>query len=107
MGRAEILIVGGGYIGVEFASIFLCFGVQVTLIHRGEHLLREAWRVTRRHYFNNTRPAPDWDALLARHLPAAAEARGGASVSASALRAPDATSGRLGPTASASGCTWL
>ena len=36
----SIAIVGGGYIGVEFASIFHGLGVNVTLIHRGEQLLR-------------------------------------------------------------------
>lgn len=36
----SIAIVGGGYIGVEFASIFHGLGVDVTLIHRGEQILR-------------------------------------------------------------------
>ena len=35
-----IAIVGGGYIGVEFASIFASFGVQVTLVMRGDYILR-------------------------------------------------------------------
>ena len=35
-----ITIVGGGYIGVEFASIFASFGVRVTLILRGDYILR-------------------------------------------------------------------
>ncbi len=35
------LIVGGGYIAVEFASIFHGLGVDTTLIYRGEHLLKE------------------------------------------------------------------
>jgi glutathione reductase (NADPH) len=34
------LVVGGGYIAVEFASIFNGLGVQTTLAYRGEHLLR-------------------------------------------------------------------
>ena len=34
------LIVGGGYIASEFASILHGFGVQVTLVYRGEQLLR-------------------------------------------------------------------
>ena len=37
-GRA--LIVGGGYIAVEFASIFNGFGVETTLAYRGAQLLR-------------------------------------------------------------------
>ncbi|MEZ4325790.1 MAG: glutathione-disulfide reductase [Polyangiales bacterium] len=36
-GRA--LVVGGGYIGLEFASIFRGLGVDVTLVHRGPHVL--------------------------------------------------------------------
>lgn len=36
----RIVIVGGGYIGVEFAGIFQGLGTQVTLIHRGELFLR-------------------------------------------------------------------
>ena len=34
------LVVGGGYIAVEFASIFNGLGVQTTLAYRGEQLLR-------------------------------------------------------------------
>lgn len=34
------LLVGGGYIAVEFASIFNGLGVETTLLHRGERLLR-------------------------------------------------------------------
>jgi NAD(P) transhydrogenase len=33
------LIIGGGAIGCEFASIFNAFGIPVTLVHSGEHLL--------------------------------------------------------------------
>lgn len=34
------LIVGGGYIAVEFAGIFCGLGARVTLVHRGEEILR-------------------------------------------------------------------
>ena len=37
---AKIVIAGGGYIAVEFAGIFAGLGSAVTLIHRGEKLLR-------------------------------------------------------------------
>jgi glutathione reductase (NADPH) len=37
---ARVAIVGGGYIGVEFAGIFAGLGRRVTLLHRGEKLLR-------------------------------------------------------------------
>jgi glutathione reductase (NADPH) len=36
----RILIQGGGYIAVEFANIFAGLGAQVTLIYRGENILR-------------------------------------------------------------------
>lgn len=36
----RVLVVGGGYIAVEFAGIFNGLGAEVTLIHRGAHLLR-------------------------------------------------------------------
>ncbi len=36
----SIVIVGGGYIAVEFASVFHSFGVHTTLCHRGHKLLR-------------------------------------------------------------------
>ncbi len=37
---ARILIAGGGYIAVEFASIFSGLGVETTLVYRGEKILR-------------------------------------------------------------------
>ncbi|WP_375692816.1 glutathione-disulfide reductase [Bartonella sp. AP213QHHD] len=36
----SIVIVGGGYIGVEFANIFHELGVKTTLLHRGDLILR-------------------------------------------------------------------
>ena len=36
----RVLIVGGGYIAVEFAGILHGLGAQVTLCYRGEHILR-------------------------------------------------------------------
>jgi len=36
----RVLIAGGGYIGVEFASIFNGYGAEVDLVHRGELFLR-------------------------------------------------------------------
>jgi glutathione reductase (NADPH) len=36
----SVAIIGGGYIGVEFASIFHGLGVDVTLIYRGDQILR-------------------------------------------------------------------
>ena len=37
---SRLLIVGGGYIGVEFASIFVRLGSQVTLVNRANTILR-------------------------------------------------------------------
>src|SRR5258708_36877098 len=37
---ARILIQGGGYIAVEFAAIFNGLGAEVTLVYRGENILR-------------------------------------------------------------------
>ncbi|MDO4258906.1 MAG: FAD-dependent oxidoreductase [Actinomycetaceae bacterium] len=36
---ASLAIIGGGYIGVEFAQMMATFGVSVTLISSGEHIL--------------------------------------------------------------------
>ncbi|MBB3770081.1 glutathione reductase (NADPH) [Angulomicrobium tetraedrale] len=36
----RIVIQGGGYIALEFASVFAALGAQVTVVHRGDKLLR-------------------------------------------------------------------
>ncbi|MEA1832926.1 glutathione-disulfide reductase [Methylobacterium durans] len=36
----RILVVGGGYIAVEFAGVFAALGTRTTLLHRGDRLLR-------------------------------------------------------------------
>lgn len=35
----SLIVLGGGYIGVEFASLLALLGVRVTLLHSGEHIL--------------------------------------------------------------------
>lgn len=35
----HLLVLGGGYVGLEFAQMFRRFGSRVTLIHAGQHLL--------------------------------------------------------------------
>src|SRR5258706_7472603 len=45
----RILIVGGGYVAVEFAGIFNGLGAQVTLAYRGEQILRGFDDDVRRH----------------------------------------------------------
>lgn len=36
----RLLVVGGGYIALEFASLFARLGVAVTVLHRGDNVLR-------------------------------------------------------------------
>ncbi|MCA9797763.1 MAG: FAD-dependent oxidoreductase, partial [Candidatus Eremiobacteraeota bacterium] len=36
----RLLVVGGGYIAVEFAGVFNAFGVETTVVHRGAEILR-------------------------------------------------------------------
>ena len=35
----HLVVLGGGYIGLEFGQMFRRFGSRVTVVHRGEHLL--------------------------------------------------------------------
>jgi pyruvate/2-oxoglutarate dehydrogenase complex dihydrolipoamide dehydrogenase (E3) component len=35
----HLLVLGGGYIGLEFGQMFRRFGSRVTVVHRGDHLL--------------------------------------------------------------------
>jgi pyruvate/2-oxoglutarate dehydrogenase complex dihydrolipoamide dehydrogenase (E3) component len=35
----HLLVLGGGYVGLEFAQMFRRFGARVTVVQRGEHLL--------------------------------------------------------------------
>ncbi|WP_153397426.1 mycothione reductase [Ornithinicoccus halotolerans] len=37
----SVVIVGGGFIGAEFAHVFSALGVRVTMLTRGAHLLRQ------------------------------------------------------------------
>jgi glutathione reductase (NADPH) len=36
----RVLIVGGGYVAIEFASIFAALGTETTIVHRGDKVLR-------------------------------------------------------------------
>ncbi len=36
----HLVVLGGGYIGVEFAQLFRRFGSRVTIVHRGDQLLQ-------------------------------------------------------------------
>jgi len=35
----HLMVIGGGYVGLEFASMFRRFGSEVTIIHRSQHVL--------------------------------------------------------------------
>jgi pyruvate/2-oxoglutarate dehydrogenase complex dihydrolipoamide dehydrogenase (E3) component len=35
----HLIVVGGGYIGLEFGQMFRRFGSEVTVVHRGDHIL--------------------------------------------------------------------
>jgi pyruvate/2-oxoglutarate dehydrogenase complex dihydrolipoamide dehydrogenase (E3) component len=35
----HLLVLGGGYVGLEFGQMFCRFGSRVTVVHRGDHLL--------------------------------------------------------------------
>ena len=35
----HLLVIGGGYVGLEFGQMFRRFGSEVTVVHRGDHLL--------------------------------------------------------------------
>lgn len=37
----HLVIVGGGYVGLEFGQMFRRFGSQVTILERGDHLLKK------------------------------------------------------------------
>ena len=67
----RLLVVGGGYVAAEFASIFAGLGVEVVLAHRGRRLLK------------------GFDAELATRLAAAMAARGIAIIDAEELVALD------------------
>ena len=54
-----IVIVGGGYIAVEFAGIFAGLGVKTTLVHRGATLLRGFDAEIAAHFQNDLRQYAD------------------------------------------------
>jgi glutathione reductase (NADPH) len=46
---ARLVVVGGGYIALEFASVFAGLGAQVTVLYRGEEILRGFDMEVRKH----------------------------------------------------------
>ena len=63
----RMVIVGGGYIAVEFACIFHGLGVDVTLIYRGDNLLRGFDEDVRSHIAQEFRQRGLKVALSCRH----------------------------------------
>jgi glutathione reductase (NADPH) len=55
----RLLVVGGGYIACEFASIFNGLGAQVTQLYRGEQVLR-GFDDEVRHFVAAEMPRPAW-----------------------------------------------
>lgn len=64
----SIVIVGGGYIAVEFAGIFHGLGVKTTLVYRGENLLRGFDEDVRAHISDEFRKRDLKVALSCQHL---------------------------------------
>jgi glutathione reductase (NADPH) len=73
----RVLVQGGGYIAVEFAAIFNGLGAEVTLVYRGENILR------------------GFDDDLRAHLRAEMERRGIRIVTRTTVAAVDGTPGAL------------
>ena len=63
----RILIQGGGYIAVEFAGIFAGLGCEVTLVYRGENILRGFDDDVREHLRDEMREARHQDRHLRTH----------------------------------------
>ena len=63
----HVLIVGGGYIGVEFAGVFSALGVDVTLVHR-RHLLLSGFDEDLRHHVTNSLRGRGIDVRLSVHV---------------------------------------
>jgi glutathione reductase (NADPH) len=74
---SRVLVQGGGYIAVEFAAIFNGLGAEVTLVYRGENILR------------------GFDEDLRAHLRTEMERRGIRIVTGKTVTAVDATQGSL------------
>ncbi len=75
----RVCVVGGGYIGVEFASIFHGFGCQVTHLYRNTRLLRGFDEDLRDHIQDNLR-AGGVDLRLRMNAESLARAEGGIAV---------------------------
>jgi mycothione reductase len=66
----RLAILGGGYIGAELAHVFSALGTEVTLITRGDQLLRDLDGEVSRHF--TTLAGRQWDVRLNARLAAIA-----------------------------------
>ena len=85
----RVLMVGGGYIAVEFAGIFKGLGAEVTLSYRGEEILRGFDDDVRKHL--RTEMEAKGIKVLREHQLAAIERDGGALRVRAGNGAPDLT----------------
>ena len=85
----RVLMVGGGYIAVEFAGIFKGLGAEVTLSYRGEEILRGFDDDVRKHL--RTEMEAKGIKVLREHQLAAIEREGGALRVRAGNGAPDLT----------------
>ena len=110
----RILVIGGGYIAVEFAGVFSALGSRTTLLHRGDRLLRgfdgevrdalaEAYGRT----CGSAAPSKAWTAARMACSPASTTARRSPSIRSSSPPAGARTSRGWGSTASGSRPTRL
>lgn len=77
----RLVIVGGGYIAAEFAHVFSALGVQVSVIARGDGLLRQTDEDVSRAF--TALAAQRWDLHLSAEVVAAAEDTDGVTVTLS------------------------
>ena len=81
----RILIQGGGYIAVEFACIFAGLGSEVTLVYRGENILRGFDDDVRAHL------RPRWRGAASRSSASASSRRSRRSITGCAWSCPITT----------------
>lgn len=71
----RLVIIGGGYIATEFAHVFSSFGVEVTVVARGDALLRHLDPEVSRRFTEVART--QWDVRLGAQVRAVSDAGGG------------------------------
>ena len=95
----QVVVVGGGYIGLEMAEAFVRWGAEVTLVEGGPQLMRT---LDRRHGRSPARPhARPWASTSARHRGRRVRARTGAARRRRRARPPTWSCSGLGVTPNA------